>query len=332
MARLCLISVALTLFILLSPALGSAHPLAPSLLELSEIADGKVAVLWKTPKTGSDGEMLTPELPGHCVSSAEPVVETVGTGVVRRWEVACGEAGLVGAQVGVSGLRAAKANVVLRVKLAEGELVQAVLKPGTSRFTIPGGQEKSKAIADYITLGFEHIISGIDHLLFVLGLIVLVAGDRRLIGLITAFTIGHSLSLSLAAFGWVRIPPIPVDILIASTIFLLGLELVRGDRAGFLRKRPWSMTLLFGFLHGLGFAGALVQVGLPQNEMVQALLCFNIGIELGQLAFVAVVLGNGALLLRLGTRWSRWSEKVLAYGIGSLACYWIVERISTVLS
>jgi hydrogenase/urease accessory protein HupE len=331
MSRLCLISVALALFILLQPALGRAHPLAPSLLELSENAEGKVDVLWKTPKSGSDGEMLTPDLPRHCVSSAEPVVETVGTGVVRRWEADCGDAGLVGAQIGILGLRDAKANVVLRVKLAEGALVQTVLKPGTTEFTVPGGQQKSRAVLDYLTLGFEHILSGIDHLLFVLGLIVLVAGDRRLIGLITAFTIGHSLSLSLAAFGWVRIPPTPVDILIASTIFLLGIELVRGDRDGFLRKRPWSMTLLFGFLHGLGFAGALVQIGLPQNEMVLALLSFNIGIELGQLAFVAVVLGNGALLLRLGTRWPRWSEKVLAYGIGSLACYWIVERISTVL-
>jgi hypothetical protein len=199
---------------------------------------------------------------------------------------------------------------------------------------VPERERARDVLQAYVRLGFEHILAGIDHLLFVLGLIVLVKGGRKLIGVITAFTLGHSVSLSLAALGLIHIPPTPVDVLIALSIFVLGVELARDPekKPGLVRRYPWAMTTCFGFLHGLGFAGALVEVGLPQGEIPLALFSFNVGIEIGQLLFVFVVLLHRAALRLLHFHWPRWSTEATAYAVGSLAAFWLVDRFVAILS
>jgi len=171
-------------------------------------------------------------------------------------------------------------------------------------------------------------LTGFDHLLFVLGLILRLRGWRRLVGTITAFTVGHSVTLALATLGVIHVPTRAVEVLIAITIFAVAVELAR-DRSqwpSWIRRAPWVAAFAFGLLHGLGFAGALAEVGLPPHEIPIALFSFNVGIELGQLAFVAIVLGARRLLVAMPVRWPVAAAQIPAYVIGSLAAYWAVER------
>ena len=242
--------------------------------------------------------------------------------------VDCGES-LVGKQVGVSGIADSGADVVLRVVLEDGRTLSHVLKAEAPEYQVPEEQTALTIAIDYVEVGVEHILSGWDHLLFVLGLVLLVGGGRTLVWTITAFTLGHSVTLALAVLGFVKFPPEPIEALIAFSIYLVALELARreNDHATLMDRMPWVVAGGFGLLHGLGFAGALTQVGLPEGEIPLALLAFNIGIELGQLAFVAVVLLGWALVRRFPLHWPQWTPYVPAYGIGSLAAYWFFERL-----
>jgi hydrogenase/urease accessory protein HupE len=194
---------------------------------------------------------------------------------------------------------------------------------------VPAGESKLGVVRGYTRLGVEHILTGWDHLLFVLGLVLLVGRGRTLLWTITAFTVGHSITLSLAVLGFARIPPAPVEVLIACSIFIVGVELTRemSGRATWTHRLPWAMALAFGLLHGLGFAGALAQVGLPADEIPLALFSFNVGIEVGQLLFVGLVLAARVALRMLPVRWPQASALIPAYAIGSLAAYWVFERV-----
>jgi hydrogenase/urease accessory protein HupE len=307
----------------------SAHPLAPSLLEITERAPGQADLLWKTPAARVPGVDLKPVLPAHCLQTGKIESRRVETARTDQWEVFC-SAPLVGSSVGVEGIAHAKADVLLRVVLADGRKYQSVLSAGRPSFTIPERQPSLQVFQSYLALGVEHILLGWDHLLFVLGLVLLVKGGRRLLWTLTAFTLGHSLTLSLAVLGWVKIPPEPVEAAIALSIFFLAVELTRGQRASgtFFHRYPWIIASGFGLLHGLGFAGALAQVGLPIGEIPLALFSFNVGIELGQIFFI------GALwaLYELWRRWARpvplQGVRIPAYAIGSLAVFWFFERLS----
>jgi hydrogenase/urease accessory protein HupE len=214
--------------------------------------------------------------------------------------------------------------------LADGRSFRRVLTADQPSFLVPGVESKLGVVRGYTRLGVEHILTGWDHLLFVLGLVLLVGRGRTLLWTITAFTVGHSITLALASLGIVRVPQGPMEAAIAFSIYLLAVELVR-SRAGqtsVVQRAPWLVAGPFGLLHGLGFAGALAEVGLPQGEIPLALFAFNVGIELGQLAFVAVVLVAMVALRRLPVRWPRWAPALPAYGIGSLAIYWFVERLT----
>jgi hypothetical protein len=311
-----------------------AHPMAPSLLEVTESEKGRAEVTWKKPMTRIPGREMRPRLPSFCEPVDLPTVEPVKTGIVERWEVECGGQSLEGATIEVEGIERGRTDVLLRVGLADGRSFRTVLRPASPSFVVPARERARDVMKAYVRMGFEHILAGIDHLLFVLGLIVLVKGGRKLIGVITAFTLGHSVSLSLAALGLVRIPSRPVDLLIALSIFILGVELLRDPdgKPGLVRRYPWAMTTGFGFLHGLGFAGALVEIGLPAGEIPLALFSFNVGIEIGQLLFVFVVLLNGAALRLLAFQWPSWSTRATAYAVGSLASFWLVDRIVLIFS
>jgi hydrogenase/urease accessory protein HupE len=254
--------------------------------------------------------------------------------LTERWSVQCAPEGLVGQRVGVDGLGTAKIDALLRIRLADGRLIQRVILAREPSLIVPERESRYAVFGAYLRLGFEHILFGPDHLLFVFGLLLLVATTRSLIGTITAFTVGHSVTLSLAALGFVNFPSRPIEVLIALTVFLLAVELARDDNVAptLMRRLPWAMALLFGLLHGLGFAGALSEVGLPSHDIPVALFSFNVGIELGQLVFVLVVGTLRHALRQALARLPRWVERVPVYAMGTLAVFWSLERAAALFS
>jgi len=311
-------------------AAAAAHPLAPSLLDVREAEGGRVEVAWKTPLLQPSGADLRPALPPHCHPVGAPVASRDLTGVTLRWSEACGARGLLGERVWVRGLEQTRTAALVRVALRDGRNVQAVLSGPDASLLVPLRQSAGAVALDYTSLGFDHILSGLDHLLFVLGLVLLVRGRRRLVTTVTSFTLGHSVTLSLAVLGFVAFPTRLVEVGIALSILVLAVELSRPVTAGesALRRRPWGLAFGFGLLHGLGFAGALAEVGLPQKEIPLSLFSFNLGIELGQLVFIAAVFALRALIRPVAQRAPRWAEAIPSYGIGSLAAYWCFERLA----
>jgi hydrogenase/urease accessory protein HupE len=326
--RLCLALPAAAAVLLCLALPAAAHRLAPSLLEVVETAPGELAVLWKTPLQQPAGSDLRPELPAGCRRVSEPEVGGDGSALTRRWRASCGAGGVVGRRFAVRGLREARSDALLRLELADGRRVQAVLGADAPEFEVPARQRPSDVARAYLALGARHILEGLDHLLFVLGLVLLLRGARPLLWTITAFTLGHSATLSLAALGAIALPSRPVELAIAASILVLAVELAEGERGrrSLLRRAPWAMAAAFGLLHGLGFAGALAEAGLPQEEVPLALCSFNLGIELGQLAFVLAVVCVRRALRPLAAAGPAWLARVPAYGIGTLAAYWICER------
>lgn len=326
MARLPALLIGVALVLGAAPA--RAHPLAPALLELREHGGGRVDVKFKTPAVALRGTNLAPLLPESCSTPTPSTFEREGAGVVERYAVSC-SASLAGARVGIRGLEASPTDALLRVELSDGRHIQAVLRSSEPSLVIPERPSRLAVLRDYVRLGVEHIASGFDHLLFVFGLLVLVgARTRPLLMTVTAFTLGHSVTLSLAVLGFVAFPSGLVELAIAGSIFVLGAELAHGPDAppGRLRRFPWLMAGAFGLLHGFGFAGALAEVGLPSGEIPLALFAFNVGIELGQLAFIGLVLAAWRLVVRAEVPLPSWSSALPAYGVGCLAAYWCIER------
>ena len=322
--------VFLFLAVLCGPtAVSQAHPLAPSLLELTEVADGVVDVRWKVPALRVRGSEVHPEFPASCKELVPPVGSPEGEAIVLRWQIDCGVAGLAGEEVGVRGLGAGSNDALLRVALSDGRVFQHVLRSEQPIWRIPETGRPQSVFSGYLRLGFDHILEGLDHLMFVLGLLFLATRPLVLVETITSFTIGHSVTLALASLGIAQVPSRPVEVLIAISILVLALELARGPaaRPTLLRRFPWGMAFLFGLLHGLGFAGALAEIGLPPDDLPLALLSFNLGIEAGQLAFVACILVAGFLLRPILRRRPQWVGMLPAYGIGCLSVYWILQRL-----
>jgi len=288
-----------------------------------------VQVLWRTPRMRPAGGALEPVLPEGCAPRGEAAVEREEGSLVARWEVACPAEGLVGRSVAVRGLEESQSSVLLRVDLADGRSLRQVLRSGQASRVIPARTRARDVARDYVRMGAAHIAGGLDHLAFVLGLVLLVPAGRRLLATITAFTAGHSLTLALAALGHLRIPPAPAEALIAASILAVAVELARPGGAG--RRHSVGLAAGFGLVHGLGFAGALAQVGLPDGEIPLALAAFNVGIELGQLAFVAGLLALGALAARVPRPPGVRLQLVPAYAIGGLAAFWLWERIAVLV-
>jgi hydrogenase/urease accessory protein HupE len=334
LAALTGLIVALAAFAPLNTA--HAHAFAPALLELREmgaqLGSEIVNVRWKQPRARAMGSALIPVLPADCVSK-EPQTVIEGTGLVSTWSIECEES-LVGQTVEVQGIARSGANVLLRIVLKDGRKLTHILKAEQPTFVVPERQTTLTVAANYTRIGVEHILSGWDHLLFVLGLVLLVGYNRRLLWTVTAFTLGHSVTLALAVLGFVEFPPQPIEAAIALSIYLLAVELARrnADRRTLMDRMPWIVAGGFGLLHGLGFAGALEQVGLPPDEIPMALLSFNVGIELGQLAFVALVLAAWAIAHALPVQWPRWAAHLPAYVIGPLAAYWFFERVTSAIT
>jgi len=305
-----------------------AHPLAPCVLEIRETGNGVAEVGWKTPLVQPRGAALEPALPARCRPVRAPTVTQEGGGVWTRWAVDCGTGGLVGEHVGVRGPGGLVLATLVRVTLADGRLVQGVASPGKLLVPIPQRPGRLDVVRDYARLGVAHILTGPDHLLFVFGLVLLASTWRRVLATVSAFTLGHSITLSLAALGVVDLPSRLIEVAIAATVLALAVELAR-PRSGvtLVRRRPWLMAAAFGLLHGLGFAAALRDAGLPAGEIPLALLSSNCGIEAGQVGFVLGVLALRRGVGTLAAQLPGWLERVPVYGMGALAGYWWLDRL-----
>lgn len=323
------ILAALALLLPMEAAL--AHPLAPALLELQEVAPARYAVLWRTSVSRAGPAIVAPRLPAGCmaVSEPRPRIED-GEALVSRWLVQCA-AGLDGAVLAVDGLAGSGINVIARVVARDGAEAKALLGADQPSFTVLPA--KAAVFGPYFALGVSHLFRGYDHLLFLLGLVLLVRGWRALALTVTAFTLGHSLTLALAALG--RIPPMAgaAELAIAGTLLVLALDLARpaGSPPTLLRRRPWLAAGGFGLVHGLGFAATLAGIGLPAAAIPLSLLAFNLGIEAAQLAVVAALLAAGALLAKAPARAAAAAAQLPACVIGSLAVCWCLERSAGLL-
>ncbi|MFM1987960.1 MAG: hypothetical protein RJA99_917 [Pseudomonadota bacterium] len=311
-----------------------ADEFRPAYLQLRQLDHESWDVLWKVPAIDESTVLkLGPVFP-EGTELTEPIRSTYATGAaVQRWRIRV-PGGLAGKAIAFPELALNRIDVLVRLVRVDGsEQLQRIL-PAQLKFDVTGTPGALEVVRTYTVLGIEHILAGVDHLLFVLALLLLVKGARRLIATITAFTLAHSLTLVAATLGWLRIPGPPVEASIALSIAFLAVEIVRAGegRPSLTARRPWLVAFAFGLLHGLGFAGALVEVGLPQTSIPIALLCFNLGVEIGQLLFIGAVLaaiGAARSLVRhAGLRASRRLWRVPPYLIGSVASFWLIERIA----
>ena len=324
-------------FALLAAALSAtavAHEVRPAYLALQETAPGEFAVLFKTPRLGERTLALQPEF-GAATQALTPVVtRTTPDALVREWTLAAG--GLRGTTVAIAGLETTMTDALVRIDFLDGTSFAARLTPAAPSAAIPAEQGALEVVRAYTQLGVEHILSGVDHLLFVLALLIVAGGGWRVVATVTAFTAAHSMTLALATLGVLRVPAGPVEACIALSIAFVAAEIVHGQRGeapGLTARAPWAIAFAFGLLHGLGFAGALAAIGLPQGQVPLALFSFNLGVELGQLAFILAVLALVEAARRLpalaAPRASRWAAALPPYAIGTIAMYWVVQRIAT---
>lgn len=334
--NLLLRSLVLSLTVLLLATGASGHALQPGFLGLSAQGDGVWRVTWRVPDVNGAPMALDVLLPGTCDTRSAPALRFDGIAHVATWRVSC-PGGIAGGAIAVGGLEATQTDVLVRADLAPGQAATLRLTPRLTSAVLPVVPSRADIAGGYAAMGVEHILSGTDHLLFVFALLLLVPDLRRLVGAITAFTVAHSLSLVAATLGWVNMPGPPVEAVIALSIMFLAAELARPHpaSASLLVRRPWPASFGFGILHGLGFAGALAEIGLPAGDIPLALLAFNVGVEIGQLAFVLAVLLTALALGRLYPALvrsiatpGRGSRRWLAYAIGTVSASWLLSRLA----
>jgi len=327
--RLCVGAAALVCLVACASA--SADVFRPAYLELRELDAERYDVLLKVPAQSDDLRLaLEVRFPEGTAEITPRRGQYLDGAHVSRWRIER-EGGLVGTTVEIVGRAAGVTDVLARVERRDGTSQVESFPPGRAAFTIEPPLGLAQTAVTYLKLGIEHILGGVDHLLFVLSLLLIVRGFKRIAVTITAFTLAHSLTLAAATLGFVAVPGPPVEAAIALSIVFVAAEVVRGLRGkpGLTAHAPWVVAFSFGLLHGFGFAGALAEVGLPQRAIPLALFTFNVGVEIGQLLFVVAMLAAGALLLRVPVRRPRWTAWVAPYAIGTVAMFWVAERVAS---
>jgi len=324
-------SLAVLLALLAVPAAPAfAHEVRPAYLELHESQSGELDVLWKTPMIGQMRLALAPVLSGTAEELTPMATQLTGNAAVQTWRLRL-LAPLRGRLLHVDGLTSTMTDVLVRIQFADGASWVTRLTPQAPQVRIPEHQGRGSVAVIYLVLGVEHILLGIDHLLFVLALLLITSGIRRLALTITAFTLAHSITLALATLGFVRMPPPPVEAVIALSIVFVAAEILRARRGeeGLTARAPWIVAFTFGLLHGFGFAGALAEIGLPAGQIPLALFFFNVGVEVGQLVFVAAILAIIAMARRTRVELPHWAALAPPYAIGCIAMFWVIQRVAT---
>jgi hydrogenase/urease accessory protein HupE len=322
-------------FLFLAFAAGlSAHEVRPAYLELRQTGPDTYDALWKVPGQGENMRLgLYVEFPLGSTNVTPPRASMANNAFTERWTVKRA-GGLTGGTIHIAGLTATMTDVLVRLERLDGTTQVTRLTPSAPSFVVEAAPRATQVAATYLILGVEHIVLGIDHLLFVLALLILAKGWRKLVGTITAFTLAHSITLAAATLGFVNIPGEPVEAVIALSIVFVACEIVhaRQGRSGLTERWPWVVAFVFGLLHGFGFAGALSEVGLPQNAVPLALLFFNVGVEVGQLLFIvsvfAVVMVGRQITERLTAPQPVWAWRLPPYAIGGVAAFWVIQRIA----
>ena len=323
---------------LLASASAVADEFRPALLKITETEPGWYSVVWKRPLQKGRPLGLSPIFPEH-LEQIGPVSTRSQPGSVieeSTWKSGKGKSGagtLIGGTIEIEGLTTLPVDVIVQIALADGAEHSAILRSASTSFVIPERATGWLVAGSYWKIGTIHILEGYDHLLFVLALMLIIPNLRLLLGTITAFTIAHSISLAAATLGVLEMPGPPTEAVIALSILFLAVEIVHGHegRPTMTASYPWLVALAFGLVHGLGFAGALAEVGLPERDIPLALLMFNVGVETGQILFVCGVLVLIAVIKSVPVRWPAGSWRLLPYTIGSIAAFWTIQRVGSFL-
>lgn len=307
---------------------GVAHESQPALLELRQLTPERWEVAWRAPIYYGRPHPARLALPADWQPVGEPTVQRLASADLHRQIVTVPPGTFDGSIIAFAGLEQTITDVFVRLSRLDGSQASQVVRPTEPQAVLRGERPWPATARAYLVLGFHHILLGVDHLLFVLGLLIIVRGTRPLVETITAFTVAHSITLALATLGHANLPGPPLNATIALSILFLGPELVRVWRGqtSFTIRHPWVVAFGFGLLHGFGFASGLSTVGMPRAEIPLALLMFNVGVELGQLAFVALILLCHRAARTLEFRWPRPAELAPAYLIGTLGAYWTIQR------
>lgn len=317
-------------------AMGAAmgHEVRPAYLQVTERPDHNYDILWKQPSLGLAAVHLVPHISGGMLERVPSDIETAPDFQIRRWtDLPAGSQGLDGRTVQIEGIEQTITDVLVSVSLLNGESFQTVLSPRSPSVALHLHQA-GVAVPAYLGLGIEHILTGVDHLSFILCLLLLVRRWTSLVKTVTAFTVAHSITLAATALHFISVRPSLIEALVALSILFVAVELVHlyQGRTGLTARFPWLIAFAFGLLHGSAFAGALAEIGLPPDAIPLSLLLFNVGVEIGQLLFIAVALGIGWTLSRLPRGLPAWTRWIPPYAIGSSSAFWFLERLQTALS
>jgi hydrogenase/urease accessory protein HupE len=318
---------------LFAPA-GRAHESRPAYLEIKETAPGQYSVLWRTPVLAGMRLPLVLKIPDEVKNLTPPAVQELTDSLIERRSIDAGPNGLAGKRIEFVGLQLTITDVLVRLEMLDGRKWTTIARPSQPWVEIAASQTWWEVMGTYIVEGIRHILFGADHMLFVLGLLLIVTDRWMLLKTVTAFTVAHSITLAIATLGYAEAPALPLNAAIALSILFLGPEIVRSWRGetSFTLRHPWVVAFAFGLLHGFGFASAMTSAGLPRQDLPLALLSFNVGVEMGQLGFVALVLAMERSFPILEIRWPRWAQALPGYTVGTLGAYWTVQRLALMIA
>jgi hypothetical protein len=310
-----------------------AHEARPAYLEIKETAPGQFSVLWRTPVLAGMRLPVALKLPESVRNMQEPSIQELNDSLIERRWIEAGPKGLAGKRMEFPGLQLTITDVLVRLEMLDGRKWTTIARPSQPWVEIAASQSWWEVMGTYIVEGIRHILFGADHLLFVLGLLLIVKDRWMLVKTVTAFTVAHSITLAIATLGYAEAPVLPLNAAIALSILFLGPEIVRSWRGdtSFTIRHPWVVAFAFGLLHGFGFASAMTGAGLPRADLPLALLSFNIGVEVGQLGFVVLVLALERSFRVLEMRWPRWAQAIPGYAVGSLGAFWTIQRVAILL-
>jgi hypothetical protein len=312
----------------------TAHEVRPAYLEIDQAGPGTYGVTWKQPTMGDVAIHLVPHLSGGWLEQA-PSDQYASDGfLIKQWTIRGQKPkALQGQTVSVEGLADTITDVFVRVRLSDGQGFDRILRPQDPKARLALEGAAPSGLLSFLVLGIQHILSGPDHLLFVLGLLLIVRDRWMLLKTVTAFTAAHSLTLAIATLGHIQLPVALLNALVALSILFVAPEAIRAARSetSLTIRHTWVVAFAFGLLHGLGFANGLTTLGLSKGELVPALALFNVGVEIGQLTFLGLVLALGRAFRLMAIRWPEPVLRLPAYAIGALGAMWTVQYAAVAL-